>query len=234
MAQIRELNQRFYTSFAQDFSDTRQRIQPGVASILDQVGPEASVLDLGCGNGSAAAGLAARGHSGEYAGLDASAELVAIAGESSCHPRARFLAADLCEPDWDAALQGPFEHIFCFAVLHHIPGENLRARVVKRAAALLQDGGSMWVSVWNFMASERLKARILPWSAIDIEEREVESGDTLLDWRRGGSGIRYVHHFSEDELAALAASAGLQAAGTIYSDGENGRLGLYQCWQHSG
>lgn len=127
-------------------------------------------------------------------------------------------------------VQAGFEQVFCFAALHHIPGMEERLRVVQQAASLMADQAGMTVSVWNFLASPRLKKRILPWSVINIADEDVDPGDYLLDWRRGGSGIRYVHHFTEEELGKLAEAAGLQVVGTFYSDGENGRLGMYQRW----
>ena len=48
--------------------------------------------------------------------------------------------------------------------------------------------------------------------------------------RLGGRGLRYVHLFDEAELGCLAAEAGLVIADTYLSDGEGGRLGLYQVW----
>jgi hypothetical protein len=81
------------------------------------------------------------------------------------------------------------------------------------------------------MNSPRLRARIRPWKTIDLSDDEVEPGDYLLDWRRGGYGLRYVHHFDEGELSILADEAGFEVRETFYSDGENSRLGLYQVWE---
>lgn len=50
-------------------------------------------------------------------------------------------------------------------------------------------------------------------------------------WRRGGDGLRHVHHFNEAELGELASASGFRAAETFYSDGEGGRLRLYQIWE---
>ena len=50
---ILALNQEFYQTFALQFSQTRQRIQPGVRRILDALDLEANILDLGCGTGQA-------------------------------------------------------------------------------------------------------------------------------------------------------------------------------------
>ena len=58
-------------------------------------------------------------------------------------------------------------------------------------------------------------------------------GDYLLDWRRDGNGLRYVHHFNEEELAALASDSGFSVLETFNSDGESGNLGLYQVWRPS-
>ncbi len=81
------------------------------------------------------------------------------------------------------------------------------------------------------MASPRLRARIMSWETVDIEDDELETGDYLLDWRRGGKGLRYVHLFNETELKGLADETGFEIIETFYSDGEGGRLGLYQVWE---
>jgi len=99
-----------------------------------------------------------------------------------------------------------------------------------QAARLLGDAGRLLLSTWNFQASERLRARIVPWERLGLTPGEVDPGDYLLDWRRGGRGLRYVHLFDEAELGRLAAEAGLVVADTYLSDGEGGRLGLYQVW----
>ena len=69
-----------------------------------------------------------------------------------------------------------------------------------------------------------------PWQAAGLQEADVDPGDYLLDWRHGGTGLRYVHHFSETELLEMADLSGFKVAETFYSDGENQRLGLYQVW----
>jgi hypothetical protein len=42
--------------------------------------------------------------------------------------------------------------------------------------------------------------------------------------------VRYVHHFSAEELAALAGETGYKILETFHSDGQAGRLGHYQIW----
>ena len=87
------------------------------------------------------------------------------------------------------------------------------------------------MSNWQFLNSEKLKARIQPWEAVGLWESDVDPGDYLLDWRSGGTGVRYVHHFSAAELSALARDAGFVIEETFHSDGTSGDLGLYQAWQ---
>jgi hypothetical protein len=79
--------------------------------------------------------------------------------------------------------------------------------------------------------SPRLAARVQPWEAISLSQDDVDPGDYLLDWRQGGTGLRYVHYFSEPELAELAASTDFEVVESFLSDGENYRLGLYQVWR---
>jgi (p)ppGpp synthase/HD superfamily hydrolase len=96
---------------------------------------------------------------------------------------------------------------------------------------LLKPDGRFALSNWQFLNSERLRERIQPWERIRLSAAEVDEGDHLLDWRSGGEGLRYAHHFNEDELAELAQESGFQVLETFYSDGENGRLGMYQIWE---
>lgn len=228
-----DLNQHFYHKFAEQFSATRQRLQPGVIRILDQTPPDSSILDLGCGNGELARQLEARDFNGSYVGLDfSSALLVEAQKNASPSYHALFQQADLASPDWTALLPSRnFNRILAFAVLHHIPGHGLRLQLMHQLSQCLAADGLLILSNWQFLNSERLRSRIQPWSAAGLSPSDVEPGDYLLDWRRGGQGLRYIHHFSAQELEDLAAESGFQVVETFYSDGEGGNLGLYQVWR---
>jgi tRNA (uracil-5-)-methyltransferase TRM9 len=225
------LNRSFYQTFAVHFSQTRGRIQPGVARALASPGWIEALLDLGCGNGGLAAWLIRRGWRGTYLGIDSSPELVAIArGEAGRHNRIQFQVADLLDLDLAQTQAAEFNCVAAFAVLHHIPGADRRRHVVHTIRQLLRPGGTVWISVWNFLASPRLRARIQPWDRIGLTPADVDPGDYLLDWRRGGTGLRYIHAFSPSEMESLAAQAGFRVVETFFSDGQAGRLGLYQQW----
>ncbi|MCI0552058.1 MAG: class I SAM-dependent methyltransferase, partial [Anaerolineae bacterium] len=120
--------------------------------------------------------------------------------------------------------------ITAFAVLHHIPSNELRLNILQTVRQLLKPDGMFVHSNWQFLNSEKLKARIQPWEGAAISPSEVEPGDYLLDWRSGGKGLRYVHHFGESELNELAVTTGFHVAETFYSDGNGGNLGFYQVW----
>ncbi|MCU0488882.1 MAG: methyltransferase domain-containing protein [Anaerolineales bacterium] len=95
-----ELNHQFYQTFAGEFSKTRQRIQPGVRRILQDIPPLASILDLGCGNGETLREFRRQGYRGRYIGLDASPRLLEIARDEVAGESERFLLANLAHPGW--------------------------------------------------------------------------------------------------------------------------------------
>ena len=198
--------------------------------ILRQIKPTDNILDLGCGNGELARHLARDGHTGTYTGLDFSPDLLQQAA-SNLPQGFSFLQVDLSSRDWEASLECFRPNvILALAVLHHLPGDDLRLQILRKVRSLLA-GGRFVHSEWQFLNSPRLKARIQPWESIGLSESDIDPGDYLLDWRQGGTGLRYVHHFSEAELEGLAAETGFKVAESFLSDGENNRLGLYQEWQ---
>jgi SAM-dependent methyltransferase len=231
------INHQFYQTFARQFSATRQRLQPGVTRVLEMIPLQVQLLDLGCGNGELALALARRGHQGLYIGLDFSAQMLAEAQHrlSNISPgKFIFTEADLSKPTWEESPgANTFDLVLAFATLHHIPGQELRRQIINKVRRLLKPEGGFIFSVWQFLASPRLAQRIQPWGKVGLTAEAVDPGDYLLDWREGGSGLRYVHSFTVEELESLAAETGFTLLETFYSDGEGGKLGLYQSWRTS-
>lgn len=226
-----KINREFYERFGGSFSATRQRLQPGVKGILETISDDESILDLGCGNGNFLRELIRRGHKAPLLGADFSLSLLQDA-EST--PGIEFRELDLTHlPEFSDSLltSGNWSRITAFATLHHIPSYEIRLNILQTVRKLLKPGGKFYLSNWQFLNSEKLKARIQPWSRVGLSDFDVDEGDYLLDWRSGGEGLRYAHQFSEEELYGLAEQVGMKVEASYLSDGENGRLGLYQVWR---
>ena len=256
ISRLLSLNLQFYQTFSSSFSKTRQRLQPGVRRILETIDREAKILDLGCGNGNLACELARTNPSRLYVGIDSNAELLSEAESSMDRDTASsffFFQADLSMPGWDNELinslrntsefalaqeliprsKALFNIIMAFSVLHHIPGNDLRVRILEKAHNLLDENGFFFHSEWQFLNSPRLCGRIQPWEHIGMKSSDVDEGDYLIDWRQGGHGLRYVHHFTQIELARLAKMTGFSIKESFFSDGEGNHLGFYQVWRRN-
>ncbi len=218
------LNRDFYDAFAADFSASRSRLQPGIMRALAALQPYHSLLDVGCGDGRVLAAGRHYAPGGRYMGVDFSRQLLRRAPTS---PRCDFIHADLASPGWVAGLPGRFEAAVCFSLLHHLPGPRRQLRLLREINVALQPAGRCALSVWQFLQLPRLRRKIMPWEQIGLTRAAVDAGDYLLDWRRGGHGLRYVHHFAADELTALCTRAGFHVDESFRSDGESGALGLY-------
>jgi tRNA (uracil-5-)-methyltransferase TRM9 len=234
------LNRKFYSDFGKPFSATRGRIQPGVRRVLDSLQGDETILDLGCGNGELTRTLAREGHRGAYLGLDFSLPLLTDAESVLEGFSAEFREVDLTKlqviSNQISVTGYPFSGtrwslVTAFAVLHHIPSQRLRLDILKTIHKLLASDGRFIHSNWQFLNSPRLRQRVQEWNEAGLTEAEVDEGDFLLDWRSGGTGLRYVHHFGEAELAGLAESSGFEIAETFYSDGKEGDLAIYQDWR---
>lgn len=242
--QLLDINYQFYQTFGGAFAATRRRVQPGIRKVMERIPPEGFWLDLGCGSGALAQLWASQGRQGGYHGLDFSTVLLQEARELVAREKIsaglniQFIEADLLSAHWPASLsRSSYDGVLCFAAMHHIPGFETRLQLVRQVRALLVEGSLFIHSNWQFQHSPRLLARVQPWIQIGLKHEDVEEGDTLLDWRYalpGQSeqvGYRYIHRFSEDEFERLAHEGGFEIKDKFESDGEGGRLGLYQIWQ---
>ncbi len=232
-ARLIALNRRFYQTFSADFAQTRERLQPGATRIASRIPPDARLLDLGCGSGPLAKYLLSERSPRLYLGLDLSLRLLEYArgGIARKGEEARFVCADLSAGALPLRSSERFGWAFLFAVLHHLPGEALRLRTCREVHRLLVPGGRLALSNWQFSRSERLRRRIVPWEDIGLSANDVDPGDALLDWRRGGRGLRYVHQIDEAERLRLCERAGFREVEYFASDGEGGNLSDYAVWE---
>jgi SAM-dependent methyltransferase len=233
-ARLLAINREFYNRFADSFSATRQRLQPGVKKILGSIRDDDSVLDLGCGNGHFLRELSRRGYKQPLLGVDFSLPLLRNAEPA---PGVVFREVDLTQLSMNSeqlSVAGGWSVITMFAALHHVPSNEIRLDILGTVRKLLKPDGKFILSNWQFLNSEKLKARIQPWDRVGLSNSDVDEGDYLLDWRSGGEGLRYAHHFSVEELLGLAEQAGMSVRASYLSDGNGGNLSLYQIWESKG
>lgn len=253
-ARLRALNRDFYRRRASEFSDTRDHPWPGwervVTGVLAVPRPAESeplrVLDVGCGNGRFALYLA-EAWNGQvaYHGLDASAELLAVAAERTRDLGDLETTLDcldvLGEPVGEGLPEGPYDLVAAFGLLHHVPGARQREALVYALAQRVSSGGWLAISAWQFGRSERMLRRVIPWEAYPpedpIDSAELEPGDHLLSFGDRTEAPRYCHHCDTEELDALA-RAPEPATGwrleRFDADGRSGDLNHYLVFHRGG
>jgi len=220
------LNEAFYERFAAPFAASRAAPPPGFGRLAAHL-PAAPrrVLDVGCGDGRFGRFLRARAPSGDpapdYTGVDFSAPLLA-AGTAA----GQLLRRDLSRPGALDGL-GQFDLVVCLSALQHIPGHERRAGLLGEMAGRLGPGGRLALSNWQFMDNARQRRKLRPWAEVGLSAADVEPGDYLLSWRRGGHGLRYVALLDAAATAALAQAAGLAVLAQFRDDGREGDLNLY-------
>lgn len=228
-----EINRIFYSQFSDDFSDSRSGDRLDLDPFRHYLSDGIRLLDIGCGNGRLAVALEKAGFALDYFGIDGSAELVAFANsqaDSFQSVRAQFHVANLVPFSWRGAIShyAPFDVILSLAVLHHIPSFDLRSQIITEIRSLLKPGGIFVMSNWQFTHSDRLRKKIRDWSQVGLDPTQLDPDDYLLDWKRGGTGYRYVHLVTESEGVALARSAHMNVLTQFYADND---LNLYSIFR---
>ncbi len=225
------LNREFYATFAEHFAASRPVSDPALISILPYLPYGAMILDVGCGNGRLAVLLDQERPGSTYVGVDAIPELIEEARAQQdrlSRTEATFQVLDVTRRSWISALpRAAFDCVVMLAVLHHIPDFRLRARVLRDIADLLKPDGSIILSTWRFLAHERTRRKIVDWDEVNIDEDALEPGDYLLDWKRGGRGLRYCHMVDEQEVERLAAASGFVVQETFQGGGRERDLSLF-------
>lgn len=254
-----ELNNRFYCENAQSFSRTRQAPWPGWERALEVVDEHLDlshgqgdpdrplrVFDLACGNLRFEAFLAGRAERPlELYGVDSCGELTfdaagyagAVAGFS--YRKLDVLEALMDDGRGGAALLADVSAAdlsVCFGFMHHVPGADLRERVLRALLGQTRAGGVAVVSFWAFAEDPRLARKAMEATTRAAEEppfggfspHALESGDYLLDWQ-GSSPYRYCHSFDEAEVSRLveAVSGDADEVGRYSADGRAGNLNRY-------
>ncbi|MDD4900660.1 MAG: class I SAM-dependent methyltransferase [Patescibacteria group bacterium] len=219
-----ELVKNNYDQIAVSFSTTRTKyIWPELVKLAGQVKDGDKILDVGCGNGRLLQVLG--GKNIQYLGLDNSVKLLEEARNSWK------MSAALRSGDWNF-IQGDilslervpnkdFDYIFCVAVLHHLPGIDLRIKALKQMKAKIGLGGKIVVTVWNLWTQEKFNQLIRRAAFLKFfGKSKMDYGDIVFDWKdHQGQPVsrRYYHAFTKRGLKKIAAQAGLKVD-KLYSD----------------
>ena len=140
------------------------------ARVLDWLRPAPGerVLDVGCGPGLLAQGLAARtGAAGRVCGIDASPAMVQAARARCSHlPHAAFEAGDAQSLPFG---QGVFDALVCTQVLEYVPDPALAlaefARVLRRGGRLVVMDTDWESCVWHSGDDVRMRRVLGAWDA---------------------------------------------------------------------
>ena len=115
-----------------------------------------NVLDLGAGHGRFGASLRqSQVAVARYVAVDRSQALLRVAAAAGAETH----ACDL--RDWHAG-EERFDAVVAQGVLHHIPGESERIRLLSQLLRAVAPGGSAFVSFWTPRGLRPLLARALP------------------------------------------------------------------------
>lgn len=140
-----------YNAIADQFSASRKYIWPDLVPYMNNIANNASVLDLGCGNGRLLNGLPNKIN---YLGIDQSDQLLKKA--QLLHPQRNFLEGDITTEDtWRNLLT--YDYIFCIAVIHHIPTYHQHLFLLNQIKKHLNPGGKVLITAWNLWRPKFLK-----------------------------------------------------------------------------
>ncbi len=182
-----------YDQIALNFSATREKLSPEVISLLPTLPNNASVLDLGCGNGVL---LTALPKNISYTGIDISPALIKVA--EGLHPEHKFLLTDLTADSTWADLSS-YDFIAALAVLHHLPSSDDHIKLLRNIKQHLKPNGVCLLSIWRLDQPRFDKFR-------------TESKHLSIPFH--GGPARDFYAFTDDELPKLAKQVGFSTLKT--------------------
>lgn len=234
---------RNYEEIAEDFSETRKKhLWPELSRLTRDIKNGDKILDAGCGSGRLLEAL--KDKKINYLGVDASEKLIKLAGERYQVVgfkfqvlSFKFQVCDILELSKIPEIS--FDYVFSVAVLHHLPGEDLRIAALKQLKNKIKPDGRIIITVWNLWSQKKFrkiivrtellklfnklklifrrfrrkslrKSQVAEFRALSISG---DFGDIMFDWKNSkGEKIsrRYYHAFRKRELKKIIKKAGLQ------------------------
>lgn len=216
--EILDIVKRNYDEIADDFNETRKKyLWPELMRLTDAVKDGDRVLDAGCGNGRLLEGFIERKI--VYLGVDQSEKLLAAARKN--YSDREFVSGNILELHKIPGLN--FDQAFCVAVLHHLPGADLRLKALRQLKNKVKEGGRLVITAWNMWSRPKFRRLIFKFFLLKlIKKSRLDFGDILFDWKNeaGPGSRRYYHAFTKRGLKKLARRSGLKVE-NFYKDKYN-------------
>ena len=148
------------------------------------------ILDVGCGGGILAEGLASRGSI--VTGLDVEPDAIAAA---KSHAEGQQLQLNyVCQPI-EQYEEGPFDTVTCMEMLEHVPEPEL---VIEHCARLLKPGGYLFLSTINRTIKAYASAIVAAEYVLKLLPRQTHDFEKFI---------------KPSEMAAMVRGAGLEMVG---------------------
>ena len=238
-----EIVKRNYEEIAEDFNETRKKyLWPELLQLTRDIKDGDKILDVGCGSGRLLEAL--KDKKINYLGVDTSEKLIKLAEERYKAAGFEFQVRDILELSKIPEIN--FDYVFCVAVLHHLPGEDLRLASLKQLKNKIKPEGKIIITVWNLWSREKLRKIIIRTELLKLFNKlklifrsfrrkssrksqiaecralsiSGDFGDIIFDWKNSKgekTSRRYYHAFRKKELKKITKKAGLRIE-KIYND----------------
>lgn len=189
-----------FTELDETFSDTE------ISYVLDRLGRDDNVLDIGCGTGRLTIPLAR--HVRSVTGLDISQAMLDEAARKAraAGHEVSFRQGDMANLPFESE---SFDAVVSILALMHVPPED-RQRVFAEIRRVLRPGGVLVIGVKNAVFERFSSAdRFATVDLTDVEHKELVFSET-----RSGDEMRAPwHSFSPEDLNRLSVRAGLVPVG---------------------
>ena len=171
--------EQVYDKIADQFNNTRYKIWGSVKTFMDSLPKDASVLELGCGNGK---NMLYRSDI-NIKGIDISNEQVIICKRKSLDVE----KGNITELKFD---DNSFDFMICIATYHHLDNDIDRQKCLKEMYRCLKYNGEVFITVWAMEQQEN--------STFNFTQT-----DEMVPWKSkddGNTYLRYYHIYRKDEL----------------------------------
>jgi tRNA (uracil-5-)-methyltransferase TRM9 len=245
-----KLNYAFYQTIGKYFDSSRNYSWPGwkrLKTIFQIPNPklqkqELHVLDLGCGNARFAEFLLkeCKIENLDYTGIDYSEFLIEKGDDKLTQLQIsnfKLQIENILLGEWEKNLtDGGFDVIVMFGVMHHVPSNELRLKLLKKIYSLMNADSVFVVTFWKFKDIPRLERRIIRegsdelsqvLESFDLHLDDLEENDHILDWERGMKAYRYCHYYSTAEATALLEQAGFRVKESYLADAKEDVVNEY-------